>query len=200
MSDINEITCSAQELAAILGLTPARVHQLASDQIISKPDRNSFNLSASVLAYCKFIRGAARGSHSTQEEKIHRNKLLKAKAEMAAMESAKMAGDLVSAEAIRKQDFQIARILRNNLMSIPDRTATMLAAESDAHKVHTMIEQEVVNCLNAIIEAMAAEEVDEATLDITRRDSADHLLTDEEKTDDDEQHEKDIQTSDPGPA
>ncbi len=75
--------------------------------------------------------------------------------------------------------------LESIIVSLPE-LSSVLAAESDAQKVHDMIHQEVFNSLNAVIEAMAAEEVDDATLDITRRDSADYLLTDEEKTDDDE--------------
>jgi|GEM_PF-840649 len=199
MSDINEITCSAQDLAHVLDLSVQRVHQLATDRTISKPERNCFSLVASVRAYCGYIRNVSRGSHSKQEENQHRNKLLEAKAQIAAMEAKKMRGELLDAAAVHKQDFNIARALRDSLQGIPDRVASMAAAESDVAKVYDLIRTEIDHALNSAVEAMTSQEVDDARIDFTGApviDDVDADLTAPDNTDEEFQPDDEIQLFD----
>jgi hypothetical protein len=76
---------------------------------------------------------------------------------------------------VRRQDFQLGRILRNNLESIPDRIAAIVAAESSADIVHDLISREIRDSQDQVIEAMNLAEVDDAALDITRRNAKESI-------------------------
>ena len=175
MTDITLPDCSASDLAYVTRITTQRIHQLVKKDVIKKNERGVFNLAESVRGYCEYIRGVSRGSDTKKEGDTHRNKLLKAKADMAAMEVSKMRGDLISASVQRSHDYTLAAILKNNLFSIPDRISAIVAAESEAGAVHDLITQEVRNSLDQVIKGMEETEVDDASLDITRRDGIQHL-------------------------
>jgi hypothetical protein len=84
-------------------------------------------------------------------------------------------GELLRASVVRRQDFQLGRILRNNLESIPDRISAIVAAESSADLVHDLISREIRDSQDQVIEAMELETVDDAALDITRRNAKEEL-------------------------
>ena len=178
MTEITHLDCTALDLANITGITKQRIHQLVKEGVIKKTERGVFNLVESVCDYCVYIRGVSRGSDTKKEGDTHRNKLIKAKADMAAMEVSKMKGDLISASVQRSHDYALATILKNNLFSIPDRISAIIAAESEASTVHDLITQEVRNSLDNVIKSMEKTEVDDASLDVTRRQS-NELLTKE---------------------
>jgi phage terminase Nu1 subunit (DNA packaging protein) len=175
MTDIALPNCSATDLANITGITKQRIYQLVDQGVIKKSERGVFNLAESVRRYCEYIRGVSRGSDTKKEGDTYRNKLVKAKADMAAMEAAKMRGDLISASVQRSHDHTLATILKNNLFSIPDRVSSIIAAESNAGVVHDLITSGVRNSLNNVVKSMEETEVDDASLDITRNESNKHL-------------------------
>ncbi len=169
MTDLNTLTGSAEDVAFLAGITPQRVHQLVNEKRIEKTERGTFNLADTLQRYCEYLRGVSRGTDNTRDKTKHQNRLLKAKAEMAEMEAAKLRGDLLHASAVRAQDARLAAILRNNLQSIPDRVSAILAAESDAQAVYRTLADEIRASLEAVITAMQSENVEPAELDITRR-------------------------------
>lgn len=56
-------------------------------------------------------------------------------------------GELVERKASDRQAFETARIVRDGLMAIPDRLASLLAAESDVRKVHGILSDEIRKAL-----------------------------------------------------
>ena len=52
-------------------------------------------------------------------------------------------GKLVSADEVRVDSFNIARITRDRLMNIPDRIAPILASISDSLEIHKLISAEI---------------------------------------------------------
>ncbi len=58
--------------------------------------------------------------------------------------------ELIDAEQVKKDAFNIARKLRDNLLNIPDRLADILAAESDSIKIRQMINSEIKQVLEEI--------------------------------------------------
>ena len=52
-------------------------------------------------------------------------------------------GKLVSADEVRVDTFNIARITRDRLMNIPDRISPILAAMSDSLEIHKLISAEI---------------------------------------------------------
>ena len=167
MSDNQKV--SPTELAEYLGLTDIRVHQLVAENVIEKVGRGIYDLKECVRKYCDYIRGVSRGSVSTKDEKQERTRYMSAKANLAELDHEERQGNLSKTDVIQTQDYTIATILKNNLQSIPDRQAAILAAETDPAKIHDILSGEVRNSLNDAIKAMAIQEVDDASLDITRR-------------------------------
>jgi|SRR5271157_3075725 len=64
-------------------------------------------------------------------------------------------GRLIEAEAVRKTIASAVRSLRDGILGLPDRLATVLAAESDAKKVHVTLKTELSRELEALANAIA---------------------------------------------
>jgi|SaaInlV_120m_DNA_4_1040238.scaffolds.fasta_scaffold28083_2 hypothetical protein len=175
MTSITLPDCSASDLAEITGITTQRIHQLVQQGVIHKTERGVFNLPESVNSYCEYIRGVSRGSDTKKEENTHRNKLLEAKADIAQMEARIMKGDLLNADQVYRDNFTMGTMLKNNLLSIPDRIGQIVAAETDPFKVYEIIETEVNNSLNSIVKMIEECNFDSEAVDITRSESIKHL-------------------------
>ena len=70
------------------------------------------------------------------KNEMERGKLLEARAKAEI-------GELVSVEDVKVAAFNKARIIRDSLMNIPDRVASLLASIDDAHKIHEVLLQEI---------------------------------------------------------
>jgi len=69
-------------------------------------------------------------------------------ARMAKIEFEEKTAKLVSRDEVEAAAFTRGRIVRDNLLNIPDRLAATLAAESDADKVHRLLSDEIRRALN----------------------------------------------------
>ena len=74
-------------------------------------------------------------------------------AELARLEMGAKRGELVSAEAVKKEAFNLAKTVREALVNIPDRLANQLAAESDPATIHMALSQELVLALERLANA-----------------------------------------------
>jgi hypothetical protein len=63
-------------------------------------------------------------------------------------------GKLIEAEAVRKTIADAVRSLRDGILGLPDRLATVLAAESDSKKVHVTLKTELSRELEALANAI----------------------------------------------
>ena len=64
-------------------------------------------------------------------------------------------GRLIEAEAVRKTVADAVRAMRDGILGLPDRLATVLAAESDTKKVHVTLKTELSRELEALANAIA---------------------------------------------
>ena len=64
-------------------------------------------------------------------------------------------GKLIEAELVRKTIADAVRGLRDGILGLPDRLATVLAAESEAKKVHVTLKTELARQLEALANAIA---------------------------------------------
>ncbi len=170
-ANITSQAVTAVEFAEYVGLTVQRVHQLVSNKILRKAARGAFDLKPCVHDYCKYLRDKSGGSDGAQSEREARVRLLEVKADIAELEHLEKARVMINGEVRKKQDSALAVILQNNLLSMADRLSPELAAETDAVAIHKQITAEVRNSLNSVITDMESTEVDDATMDIVRRDS-----------------------------
>lgn len=156
-----------ETIAGLLNITPRRVHQLAKEGVIPAPDAGAYHIWGSIQGYVKFLQQRRGNQQADSQQEATR--LTKAKADLAELDREQRIGELLKASVVRAQDARLATILRNNLQSIPDRLALILAAESDERTVYNAMSTEIRSSLEAVIAAMQAAEVDDAQLDITRR-------------------------------
>lgn len=77
------------------------------------------------------------------KNEIERGKLLEAKAKAEI-------GELVSIEEVKTEAFNTARVVRNNLLNIPDRVSALLASISNAEKIHELLTEEISSSLNEL--------------------------------------------------
>jgi hypothetical protein len=64
-------------------------------------------------------------------------------------------GKLIEAELVRKTVADAVRCLRDGILGLPDRLATVLAAESEAKKVHVTLNTELARQLEALANDIA---------------------------------------------
>lgn len=65
---------------------------------------------------------------------------------------------LLPASEVKAEAFRLARTVRDSLLNIPDRLAGILAAETDPHKVHLLLTDELTKALEAL--ALESEDAD----------------------------------------
>lgn len=77
------------------------------------------------------------------KNEMERGKLLEARAKVEI-------GELISVDEVKQAAFNKARIVRDNLLNIPDRVANLLASVDDASKIHELLSQEIRNSLEGL--------------------------------------------------
>lgn len=74
-------------------------------------------------------------------------------AELAKLEFEEKSGKLIDADKVRRQAFEIARITRDAVLSIPDRISAELAGITDQATIHSILTKELNNSLQEIVRA-----------------------------------------------
>ena len=77
------------------------------------------------------------------KSEVQRSRLLEARAEAEI-------GQLVPIETVKTEAFNTARVVRNNLLNIPDRVSALLASMSDAEKIHETLAEEIRTALEEL--------------------------------------------------
>lgn len=80
----------------------------------------------------------------------HRSRTEEFKSKKAELEYLKDLGQLVPAVESREANFRRYRMLRDKLLNIPDRVATILAAERDPSRVHLQLTEEIKRVLSEL--------------------------------------------------
>ncbi|WP_265030313.1 hypothetical protein [Wolbachia endosymbiont (group A) of Philonthus cognatus] len=77
------------------------------------------------------------------KNETERGKLLEAKVKAEV-------GKFVSIEEVKTEAFNVARVVRNNLLNIPNRVSALLASLSDTEKIHMALTEEITNSLQEL--------------------------------------------------
>ena len=80
------------------------------------------------------------------KNEMERGKLLEAKAKAEI-------GELVAVDEVKNEAFNVARVVRNNLLNIPNRVSALLASLSDTEKIHKTLTEEITNSLEELSNA-----------------------------------------------
>jgi len=90
----------------------------------------------------------------------HRAKTEEFRAKQAELEYLRDLGLVESVEEAREADFRLFRTLRDKLINIPDRVATILAAEREPTRVHQQLTEEIKRVLSELSNFAGAEAAD----------------------------------------
>lgn len=71
-------------------------------------------------------------------------------AKLAQLEYQQKSGELVRRDEITREAFALARAVRDSMMRVPDRLAPILAATTDARKVHQVLSDEIRVALRSL--------------------------------------------------
>lgn len=83
---------------------------------------------------------------------IHSSRQIKEayQARLAKLEYEQKNGALISAEEVKTNAFKLGRLLRDSILTVPDRIAAELAAETDQHKVYNRLREELEKALEEL--------------------------------------------------
>ena len=81
------------------------------------------------------------------KNEMERGRLLEAKAKAEI-------GELISVEEVKTEAFNVARVVRNNLLNIPDRVSALLASMNDTEKIHETLAEEIRVALEELTQSV----------------------------------------------
>lgn len=138
-------------IARLLDLTERRVQQLGRDGVVPKPERGRYDLIGAVRGYVRYLREqVSHNAGGAADFGAERIRLIKAKADLAEMEAAKMRGDLVAAAAVEQAWTDILARLRARLLVLPDRIAPLVHEETSIQAARNVIRKAVIEALSEI--------------------------------------------------
>ncbi len=137
---------TTKQAAHALLISTRRINQLARDGILSCERPGRFDPSVIVPEFLKF-KVATREEHTLLEQKIRWNK---ARASREEMDLKVRTGELIETSKVEHEAFTVARITRDAMLSIPDRLAGLVTAESDQAKNHALLTKEIGAALKGL--------------------------------------------------
>jgi len=95
---------------------------------------------------------AAGTEESLAEAQTRKERAL---ADLREIERSERLGILVEASAVKRVVFTAVRTVRDGILALPDRLAGQLAAETDQHRIRTMLVAELTVKLQELSDAIA---------------------------------------------
>ena len=140
-------------IATVLGISNARVQQLAADGVLPRAGVGLYDIPACVQAFVRHKLVKAKASDVTVHSLMaERSRLTKIKADAAEVEARKLAGELVPAADIETAWLAVAGAVRSRLLAIPTRTAPRIVALKTPVEAQALLRKEI----NAALAAIAA--------------------------------------------
>lgn len=150
LDEDGKIDQKAAAIAIAAHADPVRQLQAASDD--DTPLMQQIRASASGQAPIDLEAGSTNDGDmgpSYQEARTRRERAAAAVAELALAERMQL---LVSVESVRRAAYESARDVHNKLIRMPDSLAPLLAAETDAVKIHALMSHAIREALNGLAE------------------------------------------------
>ena len=139
-----------EAIAKLLKLSERRVQQLAKDNIIPKAERGKYDLVSSVHGYIDFLKAKAGGDFTAEEVLKNKNKLLKAKAEIAEIEKKKATGELIPKEEVKRTWLELVHKIKQKLLSIPNKVAPVVATVKNISEIKLILQDKLYEALYEI--------------------------------------------------
>ena len=139
-----------EAIAKLLKLSERRVQQLAKDNIIPKAERGKYDLVSSVHGYIDFLKAKAGGDFTAEEVLKNKNKLLKAKAELAEIEKMKATGELIPKEEVKRTWLELVQKVKQKLLSIPNKVAPVVVTVKSINEIKLILQDKIYEALYEI--------------------------------------------------
>ena len=139
-----------EAIAKLLKLSERRVQQLAKDNIIPKAERGKYDLVSSVHGYVDFLKAKAGGDFTAEEVLKNKNKLLKAKAEIAEIERMKATGELIQKEEVKSTWLELINKVKQKLLSIPNKVAPIVVTIKNTSEIKLILQDKIYEALYEI--------------------------------------------------
>ena len=137
-------------IAKLLKLTERRVQQLAKDDIIPKAERGKYDLISSVHGYIDFLKAKAGGDFTAEDVIKNKNKLMKAKAEIAEIEKMKATGELIPKEEVKRTWLELVLKVKQKLLSIPNKVAPVVVTVNSINEIKLILQDKIYEALYEI--------------------------------------------------
>lgn len=161
MSAAGSPTYPAKTIAKLLMLTERRVQQLAKDGVIPKAERGRYELAPAVQAYIRFLQERVAGNAGQASVDYHTEKArkIKAEADIAEIEAAKLRGEVVEADEVKRAWLVILGEVRAQLIGpVPTRIGARLIGVTEEAQIKSVVKDEISLAMaaaaNADVEAL----------------------------------------------
>ncbi len=139
-----------QAIAKLLKLSERRIQQLAKEGVIPKAERGKYDLVNSVRGYIDYLKAKAGGEFTAEEVLKNKNKLLKAKAELAEIDKMKASGELIPKGEVKKTWLELVHKLKQKLLSIPNKVAPVVVTIKSINEIKLIIQDKIHEALYEI--------------------------------------------------
>jgi phage terminase Nu1 subunit (DNA packaging protein) len=136
---------SADALGDMIGISGRQIRELARRNIVVKAGTGTYEVRASVRAYCTHLREQAAGRTGSKTLTEERIRVAKEQGDALAMKNAIARGEMIPARAIETAWAAVLRDVRAALLAIPSRIQQRLG-HLTAHDV-SEIDLEIRNAL-----------------------------------------------------
>jgi phage terminase Nu1 subunit (DNA packaging protein) len=151
--NVNEIVCSTNELAAVLGVSDRWVRELAQGKILEQASRGHFHLVESVQKYIEFIKeGESSGNDKDQKHNYRKEKTLltKANREKAEIELAIIRGEVHRTEDVETIVSNMLNNFRSKILAIPVKVSPYLLAQTEMAIIQDILKTHLYEALTEL--------------------------------------------------
>lgn len=138
-------------IATVLGISNARVQQLAADGLLPRAGVGLYDIPACVQAFIRHKLVKAKASDATVRSLVaERTRLTKTRADAAEVEVRKLTGELVPVADIEAAWLSVAGAVRARLLLIPTKVAPRIVALKTPAEAQALLRKEINVALAAI--------------------------------------------------
>lgn len=149
------ISLTKKELATVAGYSYRRLHDIdmklpQTDRLFVEGEGGKYDLALFVQRWVAYnVNSGAGDDQSLDDVKAIHEKVKTRKTEL---EVAKMEGQLVDIQEVRRVWGDVANAVKKNLLQMPGRLAPMVVAMTSVEKINGIVEREMYDILTQIAE------------------------------------------------
>jgi phage terminase Nu1 subunit (DNA packaging protein) len=149
MQTTSKIIVNQAAICAALNISSTHVNRLEKEGVIIKLDNNRYDLIRSVKRYIKRLKGD-EGSENGSDYYAERSRLTKAQADERELKIKKERAELIPIQTAERVWCDAAILLRNNLLSLPNKLSHVLSPIEDINIISEEIKKELIKTLEAV--------------------------------------------------